>query len=206
MAKPCDEKSWQAFYGQKSPESTARKNLRNYVWRLRKIIGRQYITADKQTVAFAPEADYQLDTETLNQGANSAQPDELIAAISGYNGELMPGFYDDWIQLERERLRALFERQMSALLEQLTAAARWGELISLGRTLDLFRPGPGTGLPVLITGHAALGDLSGAAAAYRRCLKGLADEIGVAPSQETVILYRQIENGELHFLQLWNYL
>src|SRR3989337_1483841 len=36
----------------------------------------------------------------------------LLADVSAYGGELLPGFYDEWVILERERLRAWLERRI----------------------------------------------------------------------------------------------
>jgi len=46
------------------------------------------------------------------------------AARALYRGELMPGFYDDWVQDERRRLAALYERLDSAVEEPAAAAER----------------------------------------------------------------------------------
>jgi hypothetical protein len=38
---------------------------------------------------------------------------------------IQPGFYDDWVMLERERLQSLFDREVERLLEQLKYEQRW---------------------------------------------------------------------------------
>ena len=58
---------------------------------------------------------------------------ELIEAVSAYRGELLPGFYDEWAMLERERLQAIFERKMSLLLERLTTEQRWPDILEWGK-------------------------------------------------------------------------
>jgi two-component SAPR family response regulator len=78
------------------------------------------------------DADYWLDTEALQQAFSGEWPvDELIETVSVYNGDLLPGFYGDWVSLERERLQSAFERQME--LEQAAqfygAAERLREII-----------------------------------------------------------------------------
>ena len=42
-------------------------------------------------------------------------------------GELLPDWYDDWVAIERERLRALRAHALEALCEQLTAAGQLGK-------------------------------------------------------------------------------
>ncbi|MDX1415910.1 MAG: BREX system ATP-binding domain-containing protein [Candidatus Promineifilaceae bacterium] len=182
-----------------SSEDAARKNLRNYVWRLRKALGANYITSDKTTVAFIETASYQLDTETLAIGAKASRTETLIEAVSAYKGEFLPGFYRDWVQLERTRLRAIFERQMGTLLEKLTAAADWSELVSWSEHWISFGQIPEQAYRSLMLGHAARGDVARATAAYQRCSKALAEEVGVAPSHETEDLYQQIQKGEILF-------
>jgi len=55
------------------------------------------------------------------------EPDlgSLISNLSLYQGELLPGFYEDWIVLERERIRGVFDTKMEQLLGNLVAAERW---------------------------------------------------------------------------------
>ena len=49
----------------------------------------------------------------------------LTANLALYKGELLPGFYDDWVSLERERVQTVFESRMAQLLEQLITAEGW---------------------------------------------------------------------------------
>ena len=44
---------------------------------------------------------------------------ELQNALSVYNSDLLPGFYDDWIVLERDRLLASYGSGMELLLVRL---------------------------------------------------------------------------------------
>jgi hypothetical protein len=40
-------------------------------------------------------------------------------SIAGYNGELLPVFYDEWVIFEREHLQAIYEDRLNLLLDQL---------------------------------------------------------------------------------------
>ena len=51
-----------------SDESSARGNLRQALWRLRKAIGETYLLVDNRTVAFDSGTDYWLDTDLLQPG------------------------------------------------------------------------------------------------------------------------------------------
>jgi DNA-binding SARP family transcriptional activator len=58
--------------------------------------------------------------------------DPLTAVFSGVTpevrpgGELLPGWYEDWVLVERERLRQLRMHALEALAEKLTEAGRYG--------------------------------------------------------------------------------
>jgi DNA-binding SARP family transcriptional activator len=124
-----------------STEENARDYLRHGLWKLRKAIEKKssknvensYILTDDISVSFNSEAPYSLDTATIeNIEAEHVATDELTNALSLYEGELLPGFYDEWIVLEREHLQALFEQKMECLLERLGAEARWNDILEWG--------------------------------------------------------------------------
>ena len=85
-------------------DESARKNLRNTVYRLRKAIGNEYLATDRGSVAFNVAAPFWLDVAQLEEAAAVAELEQLLQAASLYKGELLPGFYEDWILWERERL------------------------------------------------------------------------------------------------------
>ncbi|MEZ4767871.1 MAG: winged helix-turn-helix domain-containing protein [Caldilineales bacterium] len=113
-------------------ETSARNNLRQALWRIRKSLedGRSghndYLLTDDLSIAFNAEQPYWLDAEAL---AQPVEPDadavQLAQIVAVYGGELLPGFYDEWTVLERERLQAVFERRMGQLLERLIADRDW---------------------------------------------------------------------------------
>ena len=57
----------------------------------------------------------------------------MLASLVDERGRVqLPGFYDDWVTLERERLQAVFERKMQALLARLEQEERWSEVLERG--------------------------------------------------------------------------
>jgi len=114
-----------------SSEDNARSNLRHELWRLRKALeaeGQSYFIIDELTITFNPLSDYSTDVNQL-EGASleSSTTADLIEALSAYHGELLPGFYDEWVFSERDRLHTLFEAKITRLLEILQAEGRWGK-------------------------------------------------------------------------------
>ena len=185
-------------------EENARNNLRHALWRLRRAIPDEFVKSDNIAIRWVEGDGWSLDVDKLH--APPAQPagaDELIRSLESYGGELLPGFYDEWVALERERLIALYESQMACLLDALFVARRgqetidWAEKwIAQGRT-------PEPAYRALMTAHASLGDRSAALTAYQRCVDALERELVVPPSAETVALADSIRNSQFtihHFL------
>jgi DNA-binding SARP family transcriptional activator len=119
-----------------SSEDNARSNLRHELWRLRKAMGNEaedYFRTDDLTIAFDSTSSYALDVNKLeNLPLESSSVDDLIDALSAYQGELLPGFYDEWISVERERMNTLFEAKIGRLLEHLQSEGRWREVLEWG--------------------------------------------------------------------------
>jgi predicted ATPase/DNA-binding SARP family transcriptional activator len=168
------------------PDANAKSNLRQTLSRLRKAIGEQYLLADDLTIAFEVNADYWLDAQVLTRKvvANTSTAD-LIDAVSVYGGELLPGFYDEWVLLERERLQAAYEHKVALLLARLTAAQRWEEVLEWSERWIALGHTPEAAYRALITAHGARADVSSAAAAYQRCEEALRRDLGVEPSPQT---------------------
>lgn len=171
-----------------SDEASARGNLRQSLWRLRKVVGDAYFLVDNSTVAFDPNCEYWLDTALLEDG-----PDQVLDdAVAAYEGELLPGYYEEWVLLQRERLQAAFERKMQRLLDTLEQQGQWPEMLRWAEQWIAFGQTPEPAYRALMIAHAALGDLAAAAAAYERCLTALQLEVGVDPSPETQDLYDRL--------------
>jgi DNA-binding SARP family transcriptional activator/predicted ATPase len=177
-------------------ETTARSKLRYTLWQLRKGIGDQYILADKISISFNPQADYWFDCAVLEGELGENVPSEdLSQVVSVYEGELLPGFYEDWISLERERLQAIFERQIGFLLARLVAEQRWREAIEWGEKWISLGQAPESAFKILMVAHSQLGDMSSAVRVYQRCAASLAEQLDVEPSKETKEMYEQLLAG-----------
>jgi DNA-binding SARP family transcriptional activator len=116
-------------------ESNARSNLRHALWRIRKALDPRepvtpFLLTDEFAVSFNAGADYWLDAAVLARETDGL-PDQLDT-LAVYRGELLPGFYDDWVTLERERLEALFQHKMQRALERLVDERRWPAVLEWG--------------------------------------------------------------------------
>jgi predicted ATPase/DNA-binding SARP family transcriptional activator len=182
-----------------SLEETARENLRHALWRIRKALPpepkTEYLLTDDLSITFNASAEYWLDTSALEKAGENASIDELIALLSAYQGELLPGFYDEWVALEREHLASIFEHHMARLMALLQEQHRWLDILDWGERWIKLGQKPEPAYRALMSAHAAKGDMSRVAATYERCVKSL-KEFGIEPSEQTRALYEKLKAGK----------
>src|SRR6266498_2910818 len=181
-----------------SLEETARDNLRHTLWKIRKALPpkptTEYLLADDLSIAFNTASDHWFDAAELEKLSESASADELMAVLSEYQGELLPGFYEEWVVLEREHLYSIFEHHMARLLSLLEAENRWLDILDWGERWIKLGQKPEPAYRALMTAHAVKGDMSKMAATYERCVKSL-HELGIEPSEQTKLLYKHLKSG-----------
>jgi DNA-binding SARP family transcriptional activator len=182
-----------------SLEETARDNLRHALWRIRKALPpkptTEYLLVDDRSIAFNASSEYWLDAAELDTLSDSASADELMAVLSAYEGELLPGFYDEWVVLEREHLYSVFEHHMARLMSLLQSEKRWLDILDWGERWIKLGQKPEPAYRALMSAHAAKGDMSKVAAVYERCVKSLR-EFGIEPSEQTRGLYERLKGGK----------
>ncbi len=184
-------------------DSSARSNLRQALWRIRTAIesppggqGR-FILADEYSLTFDAASAYQLDAARLERKlADNAPVAEWLEAVAAYQGELLPGSYEEWVILERERLQGVFERKMQGLLDRLGQEQQWPAILEWGERWIALGHVPEPAYRALMLAHFQLGDLANVAAVYQRCVKALKNDLGVAPSEQTQNLYERLSKGE----------
>ncbi len=177
-----------------SDEKNARGNLRHAIWRLRQAIGADYISSDKITVSFDSDREYWLDSEIVEREAQPSS-DELMGDLAVYGGELLPGFYDDWTVLDRERLRAVFEGKIQSLLDKLLAEQRWQEASEWGERWIALGHVPEPAYRAMMIAAAGMGDTAGVAEIYHRCEQALQLELAVEPSERTRRVFDELSSG-----------
>lgn len=186
-----------------STESNARGNLRHALWRIRKAIGTgatMRLESDDLGVTYRPQPGDQLDVDLFEMCAeNDSSIEALFQAVSLYEGELLPGFYEEWVVLERERLQAVFNRKIGNLLDRLLAEKRWNDVLKWGEYWISSGEIPEPAYRALMLAHARLGNLAAAVAQYYRCVDVLARELSVEPSKRTREVFEQIRYGEEEF-------
>ena len=184
-----------------SVETTARENLRHTLWRIRKAFPKNlssvYLSTDDFTIAFEVSNKYWFDVAVLKDADTCKRADDLIEKLTVYQGELLPGFDDEWVILEREYLNFVFEHNMARLMSMLKSEKRWLDVLDWAERWIAFGQRPEPAYRALMLGHMKKGEMSKVREAYARCVRSL-NEIGLEPSEQTRILYERLKMGEIN--------
>lgn len=168
-----------------SPEPRAQANLRNALWRIRRV-DRRVVQADHDVVRLG--ADVAVDLR-----ASAAQARRLVEAPGAggpaaaatselLESDVLPDWDDDWVLLERERHRQLRIHGLEALSGRLADEGRYAQAVDAAYAAVSAEPLRESAHAALIRAHLAEGNRAEAAyqfAAYERLL---ADELGLPPS------------------------
>ena len=183
-----------------SQDALARDNLRHVLWRIRKTLpsgpGTGYLLADDFSVAFNGSAAYWLDVDVLKSAGMCRTADELLQVLRVYQGELLPGFSEEWVTLERGYLNYVFEHNMARLLNLFKDEHRWLDILEWGEHWLTFGQRPEPAYRALMCAHTEMGEMTNMAESYTRCEHSLA-EIGLEPSEQTRDLYKRLKSGRL---------
>jgi DNA-binding SARP family transcriptional activator len=167
-------------------EERAAGNLRSALWRLRRA-GIDVLIADKWSLVLG--TDIRVDLHGLEEWATrltdgSATAQDLTIPPSASDAlNLLPGFYDDWALIERERVRQRVLHALEALSERLSAAGRFADAIESAMLAASAEPLRESAHRALIKAHVAEGNLTEARRAYLAYQGFMQRELGVLPSE-----------------------
>ncbi|WP_231839458.1 AfsR/SARP family transcriptional regulator [Blastococcus saxobsidens] len=167
------------------PEEHAHGSLRSALWRLHRVApGLLHASGSVLTLA----AGVRVDVQDLGDWARRVgDPTCCLADVDvpglGLRGELLPGWYDDWVLLERERLRQLRMHALEEVAARLAAAGRYGDALQAAYAAVHAEPLRESAHRTVVRVHLAEGNAAEALRAYEQFRVVLADELGVQPSQ-----------------------
>jgi DNA-binding SARP family transcriptional activator len=175
------------------PEDHARGSLRTARWGVHKAVPG---LVDVSGGALALAAGVRVDVREFTDWARRVL-DPTVAVGTGatpdvaLRGELLPGWYDDWVLLERERLRQLRMHALEALADKLAAAGRYGEAVQAAYAAVRTEPLRESAHRAVVRVHLAEGNIAEAVRAYTAFRDLLGSELGVGPTaQMTELIVR----------------
>jgi DNA-binding SARP family transcriptional activator len=183
-----------------SPEDRARRSLTQALWQIRHNLP-EIILTDAECVHVPGANQLWIDVEAFRSllvaGSDITQPsntqaETLHQAVQLYRGDLLEGFYDDWLLLERERLRETYLGALERLIGLQKAAGRYRLALDLALTLAGADPLREATHREIMRLHTALDRPQAALKQFEACCQILDDELGLGPEPQTVALARQI--------------
>ena len=200
-------------YGQKD----ARAHLRRTLSELNKVIGKERLETTRQTIRLHKNEDSWVDVwqfERLLASCQTHGHDEssiceqcLIAieeAVALYQNDFLAGFtladsedFDDWQTVQSEQLRQQLFGSLEKLVSGYSESGQFEQAIAHAQRWLAIDPLHEPAHRHLMQLYAWRGDRVTAVTQYQECVRLLAEELAVEPSETTTQLYEQIRAGEI---------
>ena len=175
-------------------EERAAGSLRSAVWNLQKLCPR-LLRSRRDNMALADHV--QVDVHDFITAARRlisqvADVHTILGAQPSLWGELLPGWYEDWVLAERDRLRQLRLHALEELADQLIQNGNFACALETALMAVKTEPLRESAHRLVARVHIAEGNQAEAMRRYKtfRCL--LEDELGLSPSREFLHI---IQNG-----------
>ena len=169
-------------------EDRAKANLRSTLWRLGKLPA-DVVSATKNRLRLSSNiwVDAHHGIQGLMEGTDTAILDEMLP-FHTLQSELLPDWYDDWLIVERERLRQLSLRALESKARQALTVGDTSDAIQVGLAAVAIDPLRESGHRIVIEAHLAEGNESEAVRELSRYRDILAAQPGLRPSPEIISL------------------
>lgn len=125
------------------PDGRASANLRSALWRARVPDGPALVTADASSLALSKVVATDWRTmEATGWSLVERRPEEPLSRSvrDRFLEELLPGWYDDWVIMERERLGQLRLHFLESFIDALLREARYAEALDTALRLVAVDP------------------------------------------------------------------
>jgi DNA-binding SARP family transcriptional activator/tetratricopeptide (TPR) repeat protein len=180
-----------------SSDAQALTNLRRELHALRRTLpdADGLLAVERRTIRWRPDGPFHLDVAAFEDAVARAAEggvDALRTAVAMYRGDLLPGVYDDWMAPHRDHLRTMMLRTLEALASSLEDRREYRAAMQELSRLVAIDPLAESRYQALMRVAALVGDRTAGLRAYHACVSALRDELGVAPSRETVAAYQRL--------------
>jgi DNA-binding SARP family transcriptional activator len=166
-----------------APQDRAMATLRNAVWRVRKS-GASVIHTSRDNVSVATHVWIDLAharrcAAAIDLGQPTVTDPQLIKML---DSDVLVGWEDDWLQIERERLRQMRIHALESLAEMLVREGRHAQAIQAALAAVRAEPLRETAQVALINAYLSEGNACEAVRQFESFKRLLGDELGLSPS------------------------
>jgi len=197
------------LWGETSTEKS-KKYLRQALWHLHAALNSdaEVLLVDHDWLSLNPCSSLWTDVSDFERAFATAegiagrqldaeQAKALKNAVSLYSDDLLPGYYQDWILFERERLQNMYLLMLDKLLVYLQFRGEYEVAQSYGATILRYDPARERTHRQLMHLYSLAGDRTSALRQFERCALSLKQELGVRPERKTVELYERIKSDQM---------
>lgn len=187
------------FWPEADPDAI-RLRFKNSIYRLRRAVGTEAVSFTGDVYKFNSAIDFSYDVidflEEIKKAKNAVDAQQkmkhLSKAVSLYHGDFLPKMDQDWVTIEREKLRQDFMRSALTLMDLYLDSGKYTEAISISRRAleeDLYDEAVYRGSMVA---YSALNDRPAVARQFERCKQLLKKDLNLEPSPQTIKLYNSL--------------
>ena len=174
------------------PEVRSAARLRGALCRLRQA-GVDMVMPIDDRLRLSPMlvVDLHLVRASVDQLGDAARvPEECTPWLAALSGDLLPDWYEDWVEVERERYRQLRVHGLEALCKGLTAAGRFSLAVQAGLACVAADPLRESAHRALIQAYLEEGNPSLALRQYHRFRQVAEEDLGLEPTEHIKRLVR----------------
>ena len=188
----------------------SKKYLRQSLWQLQKALTTFHVprhgrllTVDQEWIWVDRSAGLHVDVFEFDRAYAAAlkvppgrlEPSvrrELEAAVELYRGDLLDGWYCDWVGYHQDLYRSMYLLILDKLMHDAEETGRWELGLLYGqKVLEVDRANERAHVRMMRL-HCLGGDRTSALRQFRTCAQALQDELGVDPEDGTRALYQRI--------------
>jgi DNA-binding SARP family transcriptional activator len=179
------------------PEHRAHGSLRSTLWRLP---GACQEVLDVEAGSIALRSEVALDVAEFVECARAVLrrepvPVEQTSQLLAEAGDLLPGWYEEWVLLERERLRQLRIHALEGLANAEAGAGNYASALEIALAAVKMEPRRESANRLVVRIHLAEGNGVEAVRHYERYRELMLDDLGVEPSEQMLSLVRPFVPG-----------
>lgn len=166
-------------------EHHASASMRSALWRLHPL---DLVGASHTHLWLNPavEVDLRRMVARAKDVLSRAVADEALVAVASelvdFGDELLVGWYEDWVIVERERFRQLRLQALDRIGERLIETGRWYDALQVGQAATSSEPLRESAHRLLVRVHLEQGNVAEAIRQYRFYAELLRDELTGRPS------------------------
>ncbi|WP_312113169.1 AAA family ATPase [Brevibacillus reuszeri] len=177
-----------------STEKQALSNLRKLLHDLRKSHPQidRHLIITPVSIRWNSESTFYSDVREFEQAAKGKTISDLRKAEELYRGELLPGYYEDWLSTKRELLAQTYLNVLNKLISILESQQEYATAILFANKLLVHDKLREETYRTLMRLHSLNNDTPNVIRIFRHLQRTLQDELGIEPAEETTQLLEKL--------------